>query len=115
MKLLLDENLSRRMVPFLQAAFPSTSHVALIGLERATDKSIWDYAKAEGFVIVTSDTDFEELSLLFGAPPHVVRLAGANSSRAAVLALLIFHAEAIQNSIETEGRACVEIVKTSAA
>jgi predicted nuclease of predicted toxin-antitoxin system len=99
------------MVPFLQAAFPSTSHVALLGLERASDRSIWDYAKSEGFVIVTSDVDFEELSLAFGAPPHVVLLVGANSSRAAVLALLTLHAEAIHTSMEIEGRACVEIVK----
>ena len=72
MKLLLDENLSRRMAPFLQVDFPETSHVALVGLDRATDRAIWDYAKANNFVIVTSDADFEDLSLLHGAPPHVV-------------------------------------------
>lgn len=33
MKLLLDENLSRRIVPFLQIAFPGSSQVALLGLE----------------------------------------------------------------------------------
>ncbi|MBP6808741.1 MAG: DUF5615 family PIN-like protein [Chromatiaceae bacterium] len=37
MKLLLDENLSRRLVPFLQAAFPGSSQVVLEGLERAND------------------------------------------------------------------------------
>jgi predicted nuclease of predicted toxin-antitoxin system len=31
MKLLLDENLSRRIVPFLQTAFPGSSQVALLG------------------------------------------------------------------------------------
>jgi predicted nuclease of predicted toxin-antitoxin system len=99
------------MVPFLEAAFPGSSHVAVIGLERATDKTIWDYARTNDFVIVTSDADFEELSLVFGPPPHVVRLAGGNLSRAAVLALLTAHADAIHTSIEIEGRACVEIVK----
>jgi predicted nuclease of predicted toxin-antitoxin system len=67
-KLLLDENLSRRMVPFLQAPFPGSSHVALLGLERTPDKAIWDYAKANDFVIVTSDADFEELK------PIIIRL-----------------------------------------
>lgn len=111
MKLLLDENLSRRIVPFLQSEFPESSHVALQGLERAPDRAIWDYAKTEHFVIVTSDADFEELSVLLGAPPHVVRLVGGNSSRAAVLALLISQAKSIRDSIESDGRACVEIVK----
>jgi predicted nuclease of predicted toxin-antitoxin system len=110
-KLLLDENLSRRMVPFLQADFPGTSHVAHVGLERALDKAIWDYAKANGFVIVTSDADFEELSLVLGAPPFVVRLAGGNLSTAAVLGLLTVHAKAIQARIEIDGRACIEIIK----
>ncbi len=86
-------------------------HVALLGLERAPDKVIWGHAKANGFVIVTSDADFEELNLLLGAPPHVVRLAGGNRSRTAILALLLAHAEAIHSRIEVEGRACVEIVK----
>jgi hypothetical protein len=37
MKLLLDENLSRRLVPFLQEAYPGSSQVVLLGLEQASD------------------------------------------------------------------------------
>lgn len=33
MKLLLDENLSRRMLPSLEMDFPGSSQVALLGLE----------------------------------------------------------------------------------
>ncbi len=40
MKLLLDENLSRRIVPFLQAAFPDSSQVVLLGLEGASDSDV---------------------------------------------------------------------------
>lgn len=40
MKLLLDENLSRRIVPFLQSIFPESTQVALIGLEQADDSAI---------------------------------------------------------------------------
>jgi predicted nuclease of predicted toxin-antitoxin system len=57
MKLLLDENLSRRLIPFLQQDFPGSTQVALIGLERADDGEIWEFAKANGFVIVTRDAD----------------------------------------------------------
>ena len=41
MKLLLDENLSRRIVPFLQTDFPDSSQVVLLGLESAGDSAIW--------------------------------------------------------------------------
>ncbi len=61
MKLLLDENLSRRLVPFLQHDFPESNQVVLLGMEGATDKEVWQRAKAEGYVIVTRDADFQEL------------------------------------------------------
>jgi predicted nuclease of predicted toxin-antitoxin system len=70
MKLLLDENLSRCIVPFLQTAFPGSSQVALLNLESATDTEIWQYAKANDFVIVSRDFDFQERSLVSGHPPH---------------------------------------------
>lgn len=72
MKLLLDENLSRRIVPFLQVAFPGSSQVALLGLETAADAQIWRYAKENDFVIVSRDSDFHERSLIDGHPPQVV-------------------------------------------
>jgi predicted nuclease of predicted toxin-antitoxin system len=61
MKLLLDENLSRRLVPFLQHDYPGTSQVVLLGLESASDRVVWQRAKDHGYVIVTRDADFQEL------------------------------------------------------
>ncbi len=77
MKLLLDENLSRRLVPFLQHDYPDSTQVVLVGLERAGDRAIWQLAKNDGYVIVTRDADFQELSLIYGAPPCVVAPLGA--------------------------------------
>jgi predicted nuclease of predicted toxin-antitoxin system len=37
MKLLLDENLSRRLVPFLQHDYPGSNQVVLLGMESASD------------------------------------------------------------------------------
>lgn len=38
MKLLLDENISRRVVPFIQELYPNSTQVALIGLENTGDR-----------------------------------------------------------------------------
>ena len=54
MKLLLDENLSRRLIPFLQHDYPGSSQVVLLGLEAASDSVVWRTAKDHGFVIVTA-------------------------------------------------------------
>jgi predicted nuclease of predicted toxin-antitoxin system len=89
MKLLLDENLSRRIVPFLQHAFPGSTQVALLGLQSATDQDIWNRAKSDGYVVVTRDADFQELSLVWGSPPQVVRLRTPNLNRASVLEMLL--------------------------
>ena|SRR3990167_4328512 len=109
MKLLLDENLSRRIVPFLQTAFPGSTQIALIGLESADDASIWRYAKENGFVIVSRDSDFHERSLIEGHPPQVVWLKIPNRSKTAVLNILLDHHEEIEQALSEEGRTCVEI------
>lgn len=110
MKLLLDENLSRRLVPFLQHAYPGTSQVVLLGLESASDREVWQKAKDDGYVIVTRDADFQELSLVWGQPPKVVRLRTPNQTRAATLKVLLDHRELIVESLATHGLASVEII-----
>ncbi len=110
MKLLLDENLSRRLVPFLQHAYPGTSQVVLLGLESASDREVWQKAKDDGYVIVTRDADFQELSLVWGQPPKVVRLRTPNQTRAATLKVLLDHRELIVESLLTHGLASVEII-----
>ena len=51
MKLLLDENLSHKLVPRLSAAFPDTAHVEGVGLHGQPDVGVWRYAAEHGFVI----------------------------------------------------------------
>jgi predicted nuclease of predicted toxin-antitoxin system len=41
---------------------------------------IWKWAKSNGFSIVTFDSDFVDLSLVFGFPPKVIWLRLGNSS-----------------------------------
>ena len=109
MKLLLDENLSRRIVPFLQSDFPASTHVVLLGLESASDSEIWQYAKANGFVIVSRDADFQERSLFAGHPPQDIWLKIPNRSKTAVLNILLEHRTEIEQALSQENRACVEI------
>jgi predicted nuclease of predicted toxin-antitoxin system len=78
MKLLFDENLSRRRVPFLQHDYPGSNQVVLLGMQSASDKEVWQRARADGYVIVTRDADFRELSLVWGQPPKVIRLKTLN-------------------------------------
>jgi len=44
-KLLLDENLSPRLVSILAPHWPDSMHVEAAGLRRATDETIWRFAR----------------------------------------------------------------------
>jgi predicted nuclease of predicted toxin-antitoxin system len=72
MKLLFDQNLSHCLVGQLAAEFPGSTHVSEVGLAAAADQDVWAYAAANGFVIVSKDTDFQQRALLYGHPPKVI-------------------------------------------
>jgi predicted nuclease of predicted toxin-antitoxin system len=77
-KLLLDENLSRRLVPRISDLFPNSSHVIAEGLHQAPDSTIWKFAQANNFTLVSADADFYELATTLGPPPKVIWLRGCD-------------------------------------
>lgn len=85
MKLLFDANLSPKLVARLEDLFPGSAHVFATGLARSTpDEKIWEYALAEGFTIVTADSDFLNLANSRGTPPKVIHLENCDYRTAQV-------------------------------
>jgi predicted nuclease of predicted toxin-antitoxin system len=72
LKLLLDQNLSRKLVAGLQHDYPGSSHVFLLGLHKATDSDIWYYARHHGYCLATKNKDMVDLCVFRGAPPKVI-------------------------------------------
>lgn len=91
MKLLFDQNLSAALVERLSTVFPGSQHVKLLGLDQADDASIWNYAAAHGFAILSKDSDFQQRSILYGAPPKVIWIRTGNCSTAEIESLLRRH------------------------
>jgi len=60
-RLLFDENLSRKLVSHLADLYPGSLHVAQADLLRSADSEIWEFAKANDLTIVSTDADFFEL------------------------------------------------------
>jgi predicted nuclease of predicted toxin-antitoxin system len=77
-KLLLDENLSNRLVRKIVDLFPGSTYVSDEGLLRIPDTVLWDFAKQNGFSIVTADADFYELATTLGPPPKVIWMRGCD-------------------------------------
>lgn len=66
MKLLFDHNLPPSLVTRLSDLFPLSEHVFALGLDRASDLEIREYAQRGGFTVITKDADFSDLCFLKG-------------------------------------------------
>jgi predicted nuclease of predicted toxin-antitoxin system len=110
MKLLLDENISRRVVPFIQDLYPNSTQVVLVGLENTDDKLIRQYAIDNDFVIVTKDADYYDMTVLYGQPPKIVWLKMGNQSKAATIKTLQDNQQAIEKALIADDKACIEIL-----
>ena len=109
MKLLFDQNLSRKLVTRLADIFPNASHVQLHGLAEKTDTEVWDFAKFNDFCIVTQDADFTERSRLYSSPPKVVWLRCGNAPTNQVETLIRSGQEAIQELLSNFSIHCLEL------
>ena len=109
MKLLFDQNLSFKLCENLAGLFPGSHHVRLLGLDQADDSALWQFAKANGFCIVTQDSDFADLAALYGPPPKIIWLRCGNQPTAFVEKLLRDQAESIAAFAADAQSACWEI------
>ena len=91
MKLLFDENLSPNLPRLVETVFPGSEHVREIGLKGHTDEEVWNYARLNGFTIISKDKDFYQRALLYGSPPKLVWLRLGNCTRDELLALIQRH------------------------
>jgi predicted nuclease of predicted toxin-antitoxin system len=104
-KLLFDQNLSRRLVTHLAAEFPDSAHVGGLGLDTATDREIWDYAAEHAYLIASKDSDFRQLAFLLGPPPKALWLRVGNASTTTIADLLRSSAATITRFAESPDEA----------
>ena len=109
MKPLFDQNLSHRLCHLLADVFPGATQVKRAGLDQANDSVIWEFARREGFTIVTLDADFADIAALRGSPPKVIWLRCGNQTTAVVEQLLRDHAALIESFMGSDEAACLEL------
>jgi predicted nuclease of predicted toxin-antitoxin system len=94
MKLLLDANISWRLVSFLAPHFISVDHVTSLPVSQpATDETIWTYAQQHNCCIVANDEDFLRFLMQRNFPPKIVLLRMGNQSTSFVGEALVRHKE----------------------
>ena len=88
MKLLLDQNISFRVASKIQDIFPGTKQVKDLGLENSKDLVIWEFARTNGFCILTFDNDFYDIGLLKGSPPKIIWMRTGNTKTINIVRIL---------------------------
>lgn len=81
MKILIDMNLSPRWIKLFYDAGLESAHWSIIGAPNAPDKEIMNYAKDNGYIVLTHDLDFSAiLAVTHGEKPSVVQIRAENVS-----------------------------------
>ena len=109
MKLLFDHNLSHKLPARLADVFPGSTQTRLLGMERAEDIAVWEYAKTHGFILVTLDSDFFDILSLQGPPPKLVWLHCGNQPTASIEKMLRANSAHIVDLNADPGQVCLEI------
>ncbi|CAN5297105.1 DUF5615 family PIN-like protein [soil metagenome] len=107
--LLLDQNLSYRMLANLAPYYQGATHVSLIKMLDADDLAIWRFARDHNLAILTKDADFYEFSLLYQHPPKIIWLKSGNSATKFIVDKLIDKQDAIKAFLDNQAVACLEL------
>ena len=86
MKVLVDNQLPAALARWLAARGLDACHVSDVGLEDASDQCIWNYAIAEGRVLVSKDEDFLHLATRSEVAAPLIWVRLGNCRKQALLA-----------------------------
>ncbi len=110
MKLLFDHHLSRKLVARVADLFPQSSHVTFHGLDRAEDLAIWSFARNGDYLIVTKDSDFNDLVTLRGAPPKIIWIRVGNCTTMTIESIIRRNYRSIETFAQDATSVILEII-----
>jgi predicted nuclease of predicted toxin-antitoxin system len=110
MKILIDQNISFRLISRIEKAFPDVLHVKSVSLLNTDDSKIFLYARRNDFdAILTIDEDFLNILLTHGVPPKVIWLRLHNASVAHQADVILKNVLTIYRFLENPDADCLEI------
>lgn len=112
MAILLDQNISYRLLGRIAHEFPDAAHVRLLGLTDYHDFQIYMHARREGFeAVLTLDEDFSLLQLEHGTPPKVIWLRTGNCSTSELANIVNINASLIHAFLDDAEHDCLELYR----
>jgi predicted nuclease of predicted toxin-antitoxin system len=110
MKVLIDQNISHRILTFIQNDLYNFEHVRNVGLKDANDYEIFMYARNNNFdSILTLDEDFQFLLLTQNQPPKIIWIKVGNCPTKILAELINNNSSIISFFLTDENSDCLEI------
>ncbi|MDH4200031.1 MAG: DUF5615 family PIN-like protein [Spirochaetia bacterium] len=108
--LILDENISHKIVIPLSNIFPGLTHIKHHNLVSSPDNVVWEFARQHNLCIVSFDNDFEAIFLRNGFPPKILRITKGNITPAELISLLVESEKEIKEFISNDSTGYMEII-----
>ncbi|MDZ7607846.1 MAG: DUF5615 family PIN-like protein [Cyclobacteriaceae bacterium] len=109
MKLLFDQNISHKILKLLPEKYKEATSVKSERMLSFTDREIWEFARKNNYVIVTHDSDFNDLNALFGFPPKIIWIRTGNIRPKDLADLILQYEREIAKFISEDAYGCFEI------
>lgn len=97
MKLLLDQNISYRVIAKIKVIYPLCESVKELNLWDQDDYEIWKFALANDYCVITFDEDFYNFNSVFDKCPRIIWFRTGNVSNQQVADTLINNKDIIHN------------------
>lgn len=110
MKLLFDQNISHKILKVLSEDFTGSSCVKKENLLNSSDRTIWEFGKNNNYIIVTQDSDFNDLNSLYGFPPKIIWIRTGNLKTDELANILKLHFTDILAFVNNPNYGCFEIL-----
>ncbi|MEM8529009.1 MAG: DUF5615 family PIN-like protein [Bacteroidota bacterium] len=110
MKILVDQNISHRLLPKIASKYPDVYHTKDLGLTDYDDYKIFQYACQNKFdCVLTLDEDFNNLLIQHGIPPKVVWLRVGNCSTRVLAEIMLEKEPVIRAFLDDLESECLQI------
>ena len=110
-RLLFDQNLSPRLVERLDDRFGGSVHVLDVGLSKASDAEVLEFAAHLDMTIVTKDKDFADMVTVRDGVPRVLWVMLGNATTDEVAEAIIDAADSILELLDDPAVQIVQLVR----
>lgn len=110
MNLLFDQNISFRILKWIDDIFPGSISVHDLEYHNPHDLDIWKFAKLNNYVIITFDAGFVDISNLRGYPPKIIWLRIGNTSTKNIADRIRAEQRSIMEFLSNSESAFLEII-----